>query len=235
MITLTLLAYATSAAGAQGQTSALAAPPPCEVGESVLAGDPIQDHATLVLDLLWRLPPGFEPSDLVRIREAGFDADLWVRAVVIDDLQAMREAAEADGLGLAVQSAYRSEVYQDQVHRGWVAQLGAERAALTSARPGHSEHQLGTAIDLRSADGAPAWDLDDWAMTPEGAWVAAHAHRFGFLVSYPMGSQAITCYDYEPWHLRWVGKELAAEVHASGLPLRAYLYAHHPPVERTVP
>lgn len=201
----------------------------------MLAGDPMQDHATLVLDLLWRLPPGFEPTDLVRLREAGFDSDLWVRAVVIDDLRAMREAAETEGLGLAVQSAYRSETYQDQVHRGWVALLGADQAAMTSARPGHSEHQLGTAIDLRSADGPPAWDLDDWALTPEGAWVVAHAHRFGFLVSYPMGSQAITCYDYEPWHLRWVGKALAAEVHATGLPLRAYLYAHQPPVERTGP
>lgn len=234
MTTSTVLSFAALSAVAQADDFR-AAPPPCEVGERVLAGDPASEHATLLLDLLWRLPPGFEPPDLVPVRQAGFPSDLQVRAVVVDDLRAMREAAEADGLTLAVQSAYRSEAYQDQVHRGWVALLGAEQAALTSARPGHSEHQLGTAVDLRSADGPPAWDLEDWALTPEGAWVAVHAHRFGFLISYPMGSLATTCYDYEPWHLRWVGRELAAEVHASDLPLRAYLHAHHPPLERTAP
>lgn len=235
MATLALLFTTTAVVAAEGDPTRPPSPPPCEVGGRVPAGDPSVDHGTWLLDLSWRLPPGFEPTDLVSVRQAGFDADLWLREVVIEDLRAMREAAAAEGLGLAVQSAYRSETYQHQVHQGWVAQLGAERAALVSARPGHSEHQLGTAIDLRSAGGPPAWDLDDWGATPEGAWVAAHAHRFGFVISYPKDSREQTCYDHEPWHLRWVGRSMAAAVQESGWPLRVYLHAHHPPVELSAP
>jgi len=214
---------------------AAAAAPPCTLDERVTAVDADAYPERIVLDPAWRLPPGYAPSDLVSVSEAGFDGELLVRAVVVDDLRALRAAAEADGVRLAVQSAYRSEAYQETVHRGWVRQLGAERAAEVSARPGHSEHQLGTAVDLRSADGPPAWDLDDWATTPEGAWVAAHAHRYGFVVSYPRDGRQTSCYAYEPWHLRWVGRANAAAATASGLAYRAWLHLHHPPAEAAAP
>jgi len=204
-------------------------PPPCTIDTRVQAVDADAHPELALLDPAWRLPPGYAPTDLVAVAGAGFAGDHRVRAIVIEDLRALRRAAEADGLRLAVQSAYRSEAYQAQVHAGWVRQLGPERAAEVSARPGHSEHQLGTAVDLRSADGPPAWDLPDWSKTPEGAWVAAHAHRFGFVVSYPRGARGVTCYDFEPWHLRWVGRATAAAVEASGLAYRAWLHLHHPP------
>ncbi len=212
-----------------------AAAPPCAIDERVTAVDPDVHPERIVLDPAWRLPPGYAPSDLVPVSRAGFASDLPLRAIVIDDLRALRTAAEADGVRLAVQSAYRSEAYQDAVHQGWVRQLGAERAAEVSARPGHSEHQLGTAVDLRSADGPPAWELDDWATTPEGAWVAEHAARHGFVIPYPRDGREASCYDYEPWHLRWVGRAVAAEAAASGLAYRAWLYRHHPPVEAAPP
>jgi D-alanyl-D-alanine carboxypeptidase len=218
------------------------------VADRVVDADADADAAVLLLDLEWRLPEGYAPSDLVGVATAGFDGDHRVRAVVVDDLRALREAALVAGVHLAVQSGYRSETYQAQVHEGWRAALGAERAALVSARPGHSEHQLGTAIDLRSADGPPAWDLDDWAATPEGGWVAEHALAFGFVVSYPRDAFATACYDYEPWHLRWVGRDVAAryaaDVDVAGraggrateaVPVRVWLHLEHPPSERTVP
>jgi D-alanyl-D-alanine carboxypeptidase len=227
---------------------ALAAVPACVVADRVVAADPDADAATLLLDLEWRLPEGYAPTDLVGIATAGFEGELQVRAVVVDDLRALREAAVAAGVRLAVQSAYRSEAYQARVHDGWRTALGAERAALVSARPGHSEHQLGTAIDLRSADGPPAWDLDDWAATPEGRWVAEHALAFGFVVSYPRDALATACYDYEPWHLRWVGRDVAARYAAAvdvagradgrateAVPFRVWLHVEHPPTERAVP
>jgi zinc D-Ala-D-Ala carboxypeptidase len=214
--------------------AALASPrasaaPPCVYGDIVAPGDPHTDHATMLLDTTYRLPAEAEPTDLVSVREAGFDADHRVRAVVVDDLRALRAAAAEAGHRLAVQSAFRSFAYQRQVHDGWVRALGRDRARRVSARPGHSEHQLGTAIDLRSASGPPAWEVADWAATAEGSWVVANAHRYGFVLSYPRGEEERTCYDDEPWHLRWVGRELAALVTASGLPLRAWLYLHHPP------
>lgn len=238
-------------AGFADAEDAPAAPPPppaCVVADRVVDADPDADAATLLLDLEWRLPEGYAPSDLVDVSAAGFAGDHQVRSAVVDDLRALREAAVAQGVHLAVQSGYRSEAYQARVHEGWQASLGAERAALVSARPGHSEHQLGTAIDLRSADGPPAWDLDDWAATPEGAWVSEHALAFGFVVSYPRDALATACYDYEPWHLRWVGRDVAARYaaavdvvgHADGrateaVPFRVWLHLEHPPAERAGP
>lgn len=204
-------------------------PPPCTYGDVVVDVDHLRDHALVLLDTTYRLPETPDPSDLVRVREAGFASDHLVRAVVIDDLRALREDAEAAGLALEVQSAYRSFAYQRQVFDGWVARLGEAQARRVSARPGHSEHQLGTAIDLRTRGGPAPWDLADWARTPEGAWLVQHAHRYGFVLSYPAGEEERTCYDYEPWHYRWVGRELAGAVHEAGVPLRVWLWRHHPP------
>jgi zinc D-Ala-D-Ala carboxypeptidase len=203
--------------------------PPCSVDARVVTIDPEAHPALVLLDPAWRLPPGYAPRDLVPVSAAGFASDHLVRAIVVDDLRALRDAAEAAGVRLAVQSAYRGEEHQARVHEGWVRALGAARAVEVSARAGHSEHQLGTAVDLRSAAGPPAWDLDDWSATPEGAWVADHAHRFGFVVSYPRGAEAESCYAYEPWHLRWVGRERATAVTAAAVAYRAWLYLHHPP------
>jgi D-alanyl-D-alanine carboxypeptidase len=205
------------------------AAPPCSVGERVTALDPESQSGWVIVDPEYRLPPGYAPGDLTPVSEAGFGGDFLLRAIVIDDLRALRDAALAAGVHLAIQSAYRSEAYQRSVHAVWVERLGAERAALVSARAGHSEHQLGTAIDLRSADGPPAWELADWAETPEGSWVAQNAHTFGFVISYPRDGREASCYDYEPWHLRWVGRETASAARASGLAYRAWLYANHPP------
>ena len=243
-----LLAWVAPSAAAQDAPGLPMAAPPCVVGDRVVDADPDADAAILLLDLEWRLPAGYAPSDLVGVAAAGFAGDHVVRAVIVDDLRALREAAANAGVRLAVQSAYRSEAYQARVHEGWRAALGADRAALVSARPGHSEHQLGTAIDLRSADGPPAWDLEDWATTPEGGWVADHALAFGFVVSYPRDALASACYDYEPWHLRWVGRDVAARYGAAvdvagraggraseAVPFRVWLHLEHPPVERPVP
>ena len=245
-----VLVLAALAGFALAQDAPVATPPApaCVVADRVIDADPDADAATLLLDLGWRLPEGYAPSDLVGVAAAGFAGDHQVRAVVVDDLRALREAAAARGVHLAVQSGYRSEAYQARVHEGWRASLGAERAALVSARPGHSEHQLGTAVDLRSADGPPAWDLKDWAATPEGAWVAEQALAFGFVVSYPRDALATACYDYEPWHLRWVGRDVAARYAAAvdvvgradgrateAVPFRVWLLSEHPPSERADP
>ncbi len=82
----------------------------------------------------------------------------------------------------------------------------ASSALATSARPGHSEHQLGLAIDFKTAGGAAAWRYADWARTREGAWLARNAWRYGFVMSYPAGKRSLTCYAYEPWHYRYVGR-----------------------------
>jgi D-alanyl-D-alanine carboxypeptidase len=202
-------------------------PPPCTFEDRPADVVPEGDGRYTVLDTVFALPADFVPPDLVPARRAGFDDDRPVRAAIVPDLTALREAAAAAGVRLELQSAYRSYAYQARTFAFWVDLQGREAALATSARPGHSEHQLGTAVDLRSAGGPAPWDLDDWGTTAEGAWMRRHAWRYGFVMSYPPGARARSCYAYEPWHWRWVGRELAAEIHAGGLLPRTALWEDH--------
>src|SRR5699024_5056985 len=93
---------------------------------------------------------------------------------------------------------------------------GAEMADTYSARPGHSEHQTGLAFDLNEIS-------DAFAGTPEAEWLAEHAHEYGFIIRYPADKEDITGYSYEPWHVRYLGKEIAEKVYESGLCLEEYL------------
>ncbi len=181
--------------------------------------------ASTVLDTVFRLPAEYHPDDLRDTSAAGLNAGHRIRGVAIHDLAAMVEAASVAGARLAVQSAYRSYASQVVTFNGWVSQVGYAEALTVSARPGHSEHQLGTAIDFRSAGGPSPWRLADWATTPEGGWMAANAWRFGWVMSYPRETADRTCYAYEPWHYRYVGRPTAAAMHDSGLTPREWLWA----------
>ncbi len=202
----------------------LPAPPTCAYEDRPAPLAAYDQHAATPLDTRFRLSDAYVPPDLVPLRGAGFEDDRSVRRLLLDDLAALRAAAEANGTPLEIQSAYRSYAYQARVFDGWVAQLGREHALATSARPGHSEHQLGTAIDVRSRGGPAPWTLDDWAATPAGAWMAATAWRYGFVMSYPDGAADETCYAYEPWHYRWVGRDEARRIHERGVSLRRWLW-----------
>lgn len=183
------------------------------------------DITLTVLDRSYALPAAYAPGDLVPASTAGLDgssASKLLRAVLVDDLADMSAAWRAAGLTVIVESGYRSYGAQAATFDSWVSRLGYAEALLRSARPGHSEHQLGTAIDVTS----PGWAgrFGDWgAESAEGAWMAAHAWEYGFVMSYPAGSRAQTCFSYEPWHYRWIGREAAAEHRSSGLHLRQFL------------
>ena len=124
-------------------------------------------------------------------------------------------AAQQDGVDLTLLSAYRSYGYQQGTYAGWVETYGQAEADRISARPGFSEHQTGLALDVGAADGACALE-QCFGETAEGAWVAEHAAEHGWIVRYPDGAEDITGYSPEPWHLRYVGTEAAADVVASG-------------------
>ena len=140
-----------------------------------------------------------------------------VRPDVAPDLTALLAAAEADGVHLTLRSAYRGYSKQAAVYEGWVAQLGRAQADAVSARPGHSEHQTGLAVDVGGSS-RPACDFEPcFGDTPEGRWVAEHAKSFGFLVRYTPENTAVTGYAPEAWHLRWVGRDLAGYLSETGL------------------
>ena len=133
-----------------------------------------------------------------------------------DALDELCAAAFAEGIYLWPISTYRSYDYQEGLYNRYVERDGKAEADRYSARPGHSEHQTGLAVDLNSLEYA-------FADTPEGKWLAAHCHEYGFILRYPQDKEEITGYRYEPWHVRYLGKEAAAAVAASGLCLEEYL------------
>lgn len=202
----------------------------CRIGDEVALGyEPARWKETLV-DTYFALPIGYVPDDLVdlstylgEVSRFAAAPGLELREEAARHLGGLFEDAEGAGVYLEVVSAYRSFDYQRQTFDHWVVTDGYDLAIRTSARAGHSEHQLGAAVDLRTRGGEMAWDVDDWGGTPEGAWVNDNAWRFGFVLSYPPGKEDVTCYAYEPWHYRYVGTELAEAVRSSGFSLREYL------------
>jgi D-alanyl-D-alanine carboxypeptidase len=178
-----------------------------------------------LLDTELRLPAGYAPDDLVPLARAGVPSAGRVRRLVIADLAAMYWAARRAGAPFAVQSAYRSYRTQVATFGYWVSVAGRPNALLSSARPGHSEHQLGTALDFKTPGGAAPWYHPDWGRTRAGAWLAGNAWKYGFVMSHPKGqSPSFTCYRYEPWHYRYVGRPIARAIHDSGRSPREWLY-----------
>lgn len=160
-------------------------------------------------------PVDHVPSDL-RTAAIPFVYPAVLRSEAATAAEQLVAAAAAEGISLSSQSAYRSYATQKQVYAGWVAQLGQAAADLTSARPGHSEHQTGLAIDFSAVPANCTLD-QCFADTAQGRWLAANAWRFGFHLRYPEGATSITGYEFEPWHYRYVGPELAVELHETGI------------------
>jgi D-alanyl-D-alanine carboxypeptidase len=196
--------------------------PACGVGDTRTRFRSYGDWDRTLLDTRFRLPESYQPSDLVSTRRAGFKTSRPVRSLLIEDLADLRSAADEAGNPVDITWGYRSYVTQRWVFEYWSKRKGRDATLRTAARPGHSEHQLGTALDFKS-EGALNVDRG-WRYEPAGVWMREHAWRFGFIESYPLGKEAVTCYDHEPWHYRYFGRELAAEIHGSGLTAREYLW-----------
>lgn len=153
------------------------------------------------------LQASFEPQEMTNT-SGGF-----MKREASEALESLFEEAQNQTLPLQVLSAYRSYNSQSATYNSYVQKDGVEKADTYSARPGFSEHQTGLAVDV----GSGSCNLEIcFGETPAGKWLAANAHTYGFVIRYPQGKTAITGYQYEPWHLRYVGKELAAELHTSG-------------------
>ncbi len=161
-------------------------------------------------------PVTFVPPDLV------YPAVTYVnrqpmRQETATALVAMLAAARSEsGLEFAVQSAYRSFETQTAVYNDDAARNGVAYADTDTARPGHSEHQTGLAVDLSSVPAACSLAAC-LGTTPHGRWLAANAWRFGFLLRYPADKVPVTGFTYEPWHFRYVGLSLATELHRTGI------------------
>lgn len=172
------------------------------------------------------LPENFEPHDLI-VPNVPFpfkedDPKKQLRAPAAKALEELFQAAEEAGHNLFAQSGYRSYSRQVFLFDSYSQKHGEEEANKFSARPGESEHQTGLTMDITSE--AVGYQLTvDFGNTPEGKWVAENAHKFGFIIRYPEGKEDITKYQYEPWHLRYVGIRAATEIKENDLTLEEYL------------
>ena len=156
----------------------------------------------VLVDKTHKLPSDYAPDDLVNLKAYPLNVswgDLLVRKAIVPAMLDMTRAAKADGITLVYSSGYRSFEYQRYVFAKEVKIYGQEMAERESARPGASQHQLGTAIDFGSI-------TDAFAQTRAGKWLVAHAWEFGFSLSYPQGDEGITGYRYESWHYRFITK-----------------------------
>ena len=121
----------------------------------------------------------------------------------------MQADASSQGLNIYIASAYRSYSYQVNLYNSYVARDGKAAADTYSSRPGNSEHQTGLCFDLNSID-------DSFGDTAEGRWVNDNCYKYGFCIRFPKGKDAYTGYQYESWHLRYVGKDLAEKLYNNG-------------------
>lgn len=155
----------------------------------------------LIVNKSYGLPESYDPG-LDATTKAAFEQ--------------MKADAEKEGLNLYIGSDFRDYAYQVKIYNNYNDLYGWEMADTFSARPGYSEHQTGLTIDCNTID-------DAFGETEEAKWLAAHCADYGFIIRFPDGKENITGYQYEPWHIRYVGVDVAKEIQKYGLTLEEYL------------
>ena len=181
------------------------------------------DDVGVLVDHSHTLPSDFVPKDLVPLQNYGVPTlgSEVLRREAAERLGRLVEDAAADGEELVVASGYRSYEEQKLSHERLMSVFG-EDAGRMSATPGHSQHQLGTAVDFtNAAAGYQIWV--PFSQTSAHWWLEYHAWEYGFVLAYPRGKEGQTGYHWEPWHYRYIGVENAKRLEESGLSLQAFL------------
>ncbi|MED1782266.1 D-alanyl-D-alanine carboxypeptidase family protein [Brevibacillus fortis] len=198
-------------------------PPELSFPDIEVVGEP--ESVAVLVNKQRKLPENYQPNDLVfpnvpyLLPEKSEKRKM--RKEAAGALEQLFAAAQADGVQLAGVSAYRSHAYQKALFNRYVKKDGVEKARTYSAVPGTSEHETGLAIDVSGKDGKCA-ATSCFAGTKEAKWLDENVEKFGFIIRYPEGKDAITGYIYEPWHLRYVGAEIAQEIGEKGITLEEY-------------
>ena len=185
------------------------------------------DSLSVLVNKNYSLPEDYEPQDLVLLDVPLYNEDVtneanYLREEAANALKNLFLAAREEGYALIARSGYRSYETQASLYQRYVEKDGVEAADTYSARPGHSEHQTGLTIDITS-DSVHGGLTEAFGETEEGKWVKDNAHQFGFIIRYPQERVSETGYQYEPWHLRYVGIESATEMYNDQLILEDYV------------
>ncbi|HZK57057.1 MAG TPA: M15 family metallopeptidase [Clostridia bacterium] len=200
-------------------------------GNSSVTGDGKQlvenvDDILVIVNKKRYLESNYKPSDLV-IPDVKFSFDgehekKYMRKEAAEALEEFFGQAYEEGIYIFALSGYRSYNTQKWLFENRANKVGEEEANKLIARPGESEHQTGLAMDITSQ--SVQFDLKErFGETEEGKWVKANAHKFGFIIRYTRDKEGITGYNYEPWHIRYVGKGAAEEIYSRDIVLEEYL------------
>jgi D-alanyl-D-alanine carboxypeptidase len=167
------------------------------------------------------LSKDYKPEELT-IPNIPFAAEVnqeekYVAGIIVDYLEELVSAAKEEGIILLGNSGYRSYKSQNETYTNRVKAEGKKLADAYVAKPGFSEHQTGLCIDITNKSGYFAKG------TKESDWLAENCHRFGFIIRYPYGKKNITGIEYEPWHIRYVGKKAAKYIYDNEITLEEYL------------
>jgi len=177
-----------------------------EYPETIVPTDVGGDPFHILVDKAHQLPPAFVPEDLAVITSDVIRTEKEIQVVraLLDPLRALARKARQDGVDLSVISGYRPYGRQEELYTSYVRARNGDRAATDqfSARPGHSEHQLGTVIDFSTSEIADGIG-DHFHRTKASAWLLANAPAFDFRLSYPAGKERETHYMHEGWHWRY--------------------------------
>ena len=165
-----------------------------------------------------KLPASFIPKDLEAIDIKYANEGKMLRKEAKLAFETLSYDASILGYKITAISAYRSYEYQEKLYNNYVLEKG-DAADFASARPGHSEHQTGLALDVEGSN----QDYDHFEDSKEFEWMLENAHLYGFILRYPKGKEEITGFKYEPWHYRYVGSEIARIIYDQNITLEEYI------------
>lgn len=179
-----------------------------------------------IVNKYYKLEDTFVPSDLVYINDTYSGTnDLaykyrkhQMRQVAYNDFIDLKKACAKQGFNLYVVSGYRSTKWQSEIYNNMVNTYNVERADQTCSRPGHSEHTTGLSCDIALDN----YSFEEVVNHPQYSWFIEQLADYGFIIRYPEGKENLTGYEYESWHIRYLGKDLAKKVTSSNLTYDEY-------------
>ncbi len=171
----------------------------------------------------YKLDRNYIPNDLEQISLEYACDNKYLRKIAKINFEKMASDAKKEGFNIIATSAYRSYDYQEKLYNNYVKEKGLYYADMASARPGHSEHQTGLAVDIADL----SLDYDNFEDTKEFIWVKENAHKYGFIMRYPKAKFHITGFKYEPWHYRYIGTNIASYIYKNNLTLEEYKKITH--------
>ena len=177
---------------------------------------------SLLVNKYYKLDKDYKSDNLVDIGTYGTSSGMQLDGTAFNAFKKMYSAAATDGAYLIIRSPYRSYNTQLYIYNDYVKRDGKAKADTYSARPGHSEHQTGLAIDIAARYNSDAV----FGTTEEFTWLYNNSYKYGFILRYGKDKTKITGYMYEPWHYRYVGIEIATFIHDNDLTLEEY-YAYY--------